>query len=194
MNTIDRRPRTMRLAQDATPWQARMPIAQDLPLDRTDESLIALRRILRATELYGRELAQKAGLTAVQIRVLQIVNETGQSTPKAISQRMGVSQATMTALIDRLSAKGMVERQRSETDRRQTNLLITEKGRAAVQSDPDPLQQRFVKRFEALEDWEQALTVAVLERVASMLGTADIDASPVLDAGDLRTDSALDKG
>ena len=178
----------MRLAQDATPWQARMPIAQDLPLDRTDESLIALRRILRATELYGRELAQKAGLTAVQIRVLQIVNETGQSTPKAISQRMGVSQATMTALIDRLSAKGMVERQRSETDRRQTNLLITEKGRAAVQSDPDPLQQRFVKRFEALEDWEQALTVAVLERVASMLGTADIDASPVLDAGDLRTD------
>lgn len=188
MNTIDRRPRTMRLAQDATPWQARMPIAQDLPLDRTDESLIALRRILRATELYGRELAQKAGLTAVQIRVLQIVNETGQSTPKAISQRMGVSQATMTALIDRLSAKGMVERQRSETDRRQTNLLITEKGRAAVQSDPDPLQQRFVKRFEALEDWEQALTVAVLERVASMLGTADIDASPVLDAGDLRTD------
>lgn len=194
MNTIDRRPRTMRLAQYATPWQARMPIAQDLPLDRTDESLIALRRILRATELYGRELAQKAGLTAVQIRVLQIVNETGQSTPKAISQRMGVSQATMTALIDRLSAKGMVERQRSETDRRQTNLLITEKGRAAVQSDPDPLQQRFVKRFEALEDWEQALTVAVLERVASMLGTADIDASPVLDAGDLRTDSALDKG
>ena len=29
--------------------------------DRVDESLIALRRILRATELYARDLAQAAG-------------------------------------------------------------------------------------------------------------------------------------
>ena len=31
------------------------------PLDRIDESLIALRRILRATELYERDLAAAAG-------------------------------------------------------------------------------------------------------------------------------------
>jgi DNA-binding MarR family transcriptional regulator len=157
--------------------------------DRTDQSLIALRRILRATELYGRELAQKAGLTAVQIRVLQIVGETGRSTPKAIATRMGVSQATMTALIDRLVAKGMVERQRSETDRRQTNLTLTDQGAAAVQMAPDPLQQRYVQQFEAMEDWEQALVVSVLERVAVMLDSSDLDASPVLASGDLRDPS-----
>ncbi len=163
-------------------------------MDRTDQSLIALRRILRATELYGRELAQKAGLTAVQIRVLQIVCETGRATPKAIATRMGVSQATMTALIDRLAAKGMVERHRSETDRRQTNVLITDRGSAAVESAPNPLQQRYVKKFEAMDDWEQALVVSVLERVAGMLGSADIDASPVLHSGDLRAPSPQPKG
>ena len=39
-------------------------------MNRTDESLISLRRILRSTELYGRKLAAEAGLTAVQLRVL----------------------------------------------------------------------------------------------------------------------------
>lgn len=154
-------------------------------LKRTDESLIALRRILRATELYGRDLARARGLTAVQLRVLQIVGETGSKTPTEISQRMGVSQATMTALIDKLVAKSLVSRQRSETDRRQTNVVITETGRTAVIEAPDPLQQRYVKKFEAMASWEQAMVVAVLERVAEMLDAREIDASPVLDIGDI---------
>lgn len=154
-------------------------------MDRTDISLIALRRILRATELYGRELAQAAGLTAVQFRVLQVVGETGQCTATAIAQRMGVSQATVTSLVDKLVRQGMVERQRSDRDRRQTNIVMTERGRATVDSAPDALQQRYVRKFEALEDWEQAMLVAALERVAAMLDAEDIDASPVLDTGDL---------
>jgi hypothetical protein len=43
-----------------------------------------------------------------------------------------------------------------------------------------------VRKFEALEDWEQAQLVASLERVAAMLDAGDMDASPVLDTGDLR--------
>lgn len=155
------------------------------PVNRTDESLIALRRILRATDLYGRELARARGLTAVQLRVLQIVGETGSKTPTEISLRMGVSQATMTALIDKLVAKGLVERQRSDTDRRQTNVVITQTGQTAVIEAPDPLQQRYVKKFEAMADWEQAMVVAVLERVSEMLGAGEIDASPVLDIGEI---------
>ncbi len=153
-------------------------------MDRTDISLIALRRILRATELFGRELAQAAGLTAVQFRVLQVVGELENCTATAISQRMGVSQATVTSLVDKLVRQGMVERQRSLRDRRQTNIVMTEKGRATIARAPDALQQRYVRKFEALEDWEQAMLVAALERVASMLDAEDIDASPVLDTGD----------
>ncbi|HSF92077.1 MAG TPA: MarR family transcriptional regulator, partial [Paracoccaceae bacterium] len=51
----------------------------DMPRDRTDQSLIALRRILRATELYSRELARTAGLTPAQLRVLQITSSKGDS-------------------------------------------------------------------------------------------------------------------
>ena len=154
-------------------------------MDRTDQSLIAIRRILRSTELYGRELAKAAGLTAVQIRVLQIVAEKGHATPKAIATRMGVSQPTMSSLLDRLEKKELVERHPSKVDRRQVDIVITEEGRDAVARAPDPLQQRYVNQFEAMDDWEQAMFVSVLERVAAMLDAADIDASPVLDIGDL---------
>jgi DNA-binding MarR family transcriptional regulator len=155
-------------------------------MDRTDMSLIAIRRILRATELHGRELAKAAGLTAVQVRVLQVIGETGTSTPSAVAARMGVSQATITALIDRLEQKALVRRERSERDRRQTNLILTDAGRAALDRAPDALQQRYVKRFEALPEWEQSMIVAALDRVAALLDADSLDASPVLDHGEIR--------
>lgn len=150
-------------------------------MDRIDASLVALRRILRATDLFGRELAQSVGLTAAQFRVLQIVAETGQCTATAISQRMRISQATVTSLVDKLVRQNMVQRVKSQTDRRQTNIVITERGKQAIAQAPDPLQQRFVRKFDALEDWEQAALIAALERVAAMLDAEEIDAAPVLD-------------
>ena len=154
-------------------------------MDRTDQSLIAIRRILRSTELYGRALARAAGLTAAQVRVLQIVAEKGHATPKEVAKRMGVSQPTMTSLLDRLEKKRLVERHPSRVDRRQTDVVITADGTLAVERAPDALQQRYVKQFEAMEEWEQAMFVSVLERVAGMLDASHIDASPVLDIGDL---------
>lgn len=156
--------------------------------NRTNDSLIALRRILRATELYERKLAHAAGLSPPQLRVLQIVAEKpgDGATPKALSVQMGVTQATVTALVDRLVRHGMVTRVPSQTDRRQINVMITPSGLAAVESAPDALQLQYVAAFENLEDWEQAQLVSSLERVAAMLNAGDIDASPVLAVRDIR--------
>jgi DNA-binding MarR family transcriptional regulator len=155
-------------------------------MDRVDTSLIALRRILRATDMFSRELAQSVGLTAAQFRVLQIVAEHGHRTATDISQQMRISQATVTSLVDKLVRHGMVVRERSEADRRQTNIMPTDKGLQAIKDAPDPLQQRFVRKFSAMQDWEQAALIAALERVATMLDAEDIDAAPVLDTGEIR--------
>ncbi len=154
-------------------------------MDRTDTSLVALRRILRATEDYGRGLARDAGLTAVQLRVLQIVAETGNCHPSEIATRMGVSQATISVLIKKLENFGLIERHQSEADRRQIDLTLTDAGEARLKAAPNALQQRYVQQFEALPEWEQSMIVSVLERVASMLDDGDFDASPVLATGDI---------
>ena len=154
--------------------------------DRTDESLIALRRILRITELFARDLAHAVGLTPAQLRVLQIVAEKGNATPKVLANQMGVSQATVTALVDKLVTRGLVQRVPSEQDRRQINLLATPQGLDRLLNAPDALQQRYVHAFAGLADWEQAQLLSSLERVADMLGAQSIDASPVLTMGDIR--------
>lgn len=155
---------------------------------RLDDSLIALRRILRATELYARDLAQAAGLTPAQLRVLQIVNGRDSATPKTLAREMGVSQATVTSLVDKLVARGLVTRVASTVDRRQTDVVITPEGHRTMTEAPDALQQRYVRAFERLEDWEQAQLVSSLERVAAMLNAETIDASPVLTMGEIRSE------
>ncbi|MDU8913503.1 MarR family winged helix-turn-helix transcriptional regulator [Aestuariicoccus sp. MJ-SS9] len=156
------------------------------PLDRTDESLIALRRILRATELYARDLAHAVGLSPAQLRVLQIVDQKTSATPKALAKQMGVSQATVTSLVDKLVAQKLVERVPSELDRRQTNVVVTELGHSRLTDAPDALQQRYVRAFMKLADWEQAQLVSSLERVADMLDAKGIDAAPVLTTGEIQ--------
>ena len=156
---------------------------EDLLDDRSSTTLVALRRILRATEMSARTLARESGLTTAQLLVLQAVAQSGAGTPKAIASETGVSQATITALLDKLEAKGFVLRRKSDQDRRQTFVLLTEAGRDALSSAPDPLQDRFVESFEQLPDWERSMILAALERIASLLDAEALEASPVLDAG-----------
>lgn len=152
--------------------------------DRLKSSLVALRRILRATETSARTLTRVTGLTTPQLMVLEVLRETGEATPKTIAQRVGVAQATATALIEKLEHRGLLRRRRGQTDRRQFWLSLTESGQTAVDAAPDPLQVRFAARFESLPDWEQAMLVASLERVASLMEAPDADsAAPLLHTG-----------
>ena len=162
-------------------------MTQNPATPRVDAALIALRRILRATEQYERDLAQAAGLTPAKLRVLQILSgqEGRQATPTALATRMGVSQATVTALVDQLDRRGLTERRRSSADRRQMHVILTGSGTEALRQAPDALQQQFVSGFHALQDWEQSQLVASLERVAAMLNAQGIDASPVLTLGEI---------
>ncbi|MBU2958254.1 MarR family transcriptional regulator [Paracoccus sp. 1_MG-2023] len=160
---------------------------QNVAHPRTDAALIALRRILRATEQYERDLAQSVRLTPAKLRVLQILaGAPGRSaTPTRLAGQMGVSQATVTALVDQLDKLAYTRRERSSADRRQLNVILTDAGAEALSSAPDALQQNFVRGFHSMEDWEQSMLVASLERVAAMLNAQGLDASPVLTLGEI---------
>lgn len=152
---------------------------------RAQTALISLRRILRATELGSKQLARTFRLTTSQLIVLEILNERGQATAGAIAARAGLSQATVTALVDKLAQRGLVVRRRGETDRRQVWIELLDDGRRALAEVPGTLQTRFCANFERLPAWEQAYIVAALERVAALLDADKIDAAPVLDVGEI---------
>jgi len=146
-------------------------------------SLVALRRILRATELNARALGRATGLSVAQLLILEIVAASDRMAPSKIAQAAGISHATATSLIDKLERRRLVQRDRSEQDRRSIWVSLTDEGREVLASAPDPLQRVYSAQFGALAAWEQAMIVAALERVAAMLNAGAIDASPLLDVG-----------
>lgn len=146
-------------------------------------TLKALRRILRATDRGSRKLAAATGLTPSQLLVLREVEAREEVTPGTIAQRLQFSHATITAITDRLVALSLVTRRRSERDKRQIFLDATAEGRQRLADAPDALQEIFAHRFAALPSWEQAMILASTERLATLLGAADIDAAPLLDTG-----------
>lgn len=153
--------------------------------DRSENALIALRRIMRATELNSRLLASQTGLTTSQFIVLQIVANGGKALPSTVAKAAGLTQATVTSLVDKLERNRLVTRRRDTEDRRRIWIEITPAGRKALADSPDLLQDRFKGSFKRLEDWEQAMIITALERVAGMLDAGAIDAAPVLDIGDI---------
>ncbi len=153
--------------------------------NRSNHALIALRRIFRVTELSSRELARKSELTASQLLVLRYLGESGAALPSAIAKSIELKQATVTVLVNKLEDAGLVTRRRDTEDRRRVWVELTISGHAAREKSPDFLQNRFERGFEGLEEWEQAMVIATLERIASLLDAEEIEAAPVLDVGDL---------
>lgn len=146
-------------------------------------TLRALRRILRASDRGSRSLAAATGLTPSQLLVLQEVAQRDGTTGGVLATTLQFGAATITNIIDRLEAAGLVRRQRSADDKRQVILTATQAGREAIASAPDLLQTRFNEGFAALPLWERALILAALEKLAGLLGAESIDAAPLLDAG-----------
>jgi DNA-binding MarR family transcriptional regulator len=148
-----------------------------------DEVLIALRRIIRATDLYSKHLSKTMGLTAPQLLIMQMLQKRGANTSSAIAREVSLSQATVTSILDRLESRKLIQRVRSAEDKRRIIVSLTAKGRGLIKESPAALQERFSERFQKLPDWEQNLILSALQRVAEMMGAQDIDASPVLDVG-----------
>ncbi|PQA88891.1 MarR family winged helix-turn-helix transcriptional regulator [Hyphococcus luteus] len=150
---------------------------------RLDQALISLRQILRATEISSRALAKQCGLTPSQLILMEILAKSGAAAPSALAKDVSLSQATVTALIDKLENRNLVERKSDEKDRRRVSVVLTSKGAATLENAPSLLQQRFERGFGKLEDWEQAFLVAALERTVALLDAEELDAAPVLDVG-----------
>ncbi len=159
-------------------------------MNRYDEVLVALRRIIRATDLHSKQLSKVSGLTSPQLLILQTLRHHGELTVGDVARRVSLSQATVTTIIDRLSKRGFVVRERGSADKRKVFVHLTEQAIEALVDAPRPLQDSFVQQFQDLRDWEQSMILTSLERVAHMMDAQHIDASPVLDLGQLdRTDT-----
>lgn len=89
--------------------------------------VLALLRTLRR-DLVRRSRAElaRSGLTAAQLSVISVLGTRGALTLTELSSELELSHSTVSGIVDRLQARGIVQRTPSPTDRRSTRIALTE--------------------------------------------------------------------
>ena len=160
-------------------------------MEKYEQLLISLRRVIRAISIHSRQLNKESGLTGPQLMVMRKIDQLDAPLAKQIAQEITLSAATVTTIIDRLEGRHLVIRTRSETDRRKVHLSLSEAGKTLLSDSPKPLQEHFIKRYQNLEEWEQSQLLSAVERIAAMMDADELDAAPVLLVGQMQADEPL---
>jgi DNA-binding MarR family transcriptional regulator len=104
------------------------PAANDpLPLD--EQLCFSLYSTSIAINRLYKPMLDSLGLTYPQYLVLSVLWEEDGRTISAIAGRLALESSTITPLVKRLEAAGLVARQRNAVDERQVNVSLTAKGR-----------------------------------------------------------------
>jgi DNA-binding MarR family transcriptional regulator len=96
-------------------------------------------------------------LTDAQWKPLWLLKAAHASTPNELARFMDIDAGAITRMLDRLEAKGLIERLRSDEDRRVVNLRLTKAGEAAAEKVPHVLaavNNDFLRGFSEAE-WKQ---------------------------------------
>lgn len=105
------------------------------------------------------DTAAELGLTAIQAKVLSRLSADKPRSMRAIAAQLHVDPANLTAIIDKLEVRGLIERHEAAGDRRAKVLVITPAGsticgafHAALGADPGSLAGQPADRVRRLRD------------------------------------------
>ncbi len=142
--------------------------------------LIAIRRMIRAVDVYSRKINHEFGLTTPQLLCLDALGKNEGLITKDLAKEVNLSESTVIGIIDRLEAKQYVLRNRSRQDRRKVFLTLTKAGKGVLKETPLLLQDKFSAALANLPHNEQETITRSLERVVELMEAEKMDASPNL--------------
>lgn len=150
-------------------------------MEKHQELLIALRKVIRAIGLHSKQLNKTSGLTSPQLLIMLEIDKASGINSSQIAKNITLSPATITNILDRLENKELVLRIRDTEDKRKVGLYLTERGKAILLNAPQALQEHFIDNYSNLAQWEQSQMLSSIERLAEMMNANEIDAAPLLE-------------
>ncbi|MEV4101721.1 MarR family transcriptional regulator [Nonomuraea sp. NPDC049649] len=152
-----------------------MSVTRTAEVEAQEEEFLGLNELMcfdlysaqRAVMCAYRPLLDKLGLTYPQYLVLVALCEDGPSLVKSLCARLHLDYGTLTPLLKRLEANGLVVRRRRADDERLVEVSLTEEGLALRRQADD-----IVPRLEAamgLTEEELAQTRTLLRRLTGNL-------------------------
>jgi MarR family transcriptional regulator, organic hydroperoxide resistance regulator len=121
--------------------------------------------------LRGRSPHREGDLSATEVRALFQLEGEPDMPAGCLAKQADVSPASMTAMLDHLEKDGMVSRRRSETDRRQVMVTLTDRGRRCLSAKREVWDTRWRELTERHSEAELATAAAVMHDIAALLDT-----------------------
>ena len=147
-----------------------------------DELRAAFGELLGAERrLRGRNPARKGELSNAQVRALSELKHGEECTSGEIAKRADLSPASVTTMLDQLEQDGMVTRRRSEQDRRQVIVALTDAGHEALQAKRAAWERLWVEQLGHHDDEEVEAATRVLRSIVRLVDA--VGAAPGKDGG-----------
>jgi len=111
-----------------------------VPSDKDYERLLAFRTRLRRFDMWSRAAAEDHGVTHAQHQLLLAIRgHRGPLGPTIgdVADALFVKHHTVSELVDRAQAVGLIDRVRDEEDNRRVRLVLTDHGQALLQQLTD---------------------------------------------------------
>lgn len=134
----------------------------------TTPTMEALRRLLQAGVRIRQTVSRRTGLSEVELAALEQVGR-GSLGPAALARQLDVSSAAATGIVDRLSRRGHLERVPDATDRRRTQLHLTDSAAAEVQRHLGPMFAGLAQLDASFSEEERAVVERYLRGVLECL-------------------------
>ena len=145
-----------------------------------DDVLIAIRRIIQSIDLHSRYLVRHFGLTGPQLIILQAISIHEEISISEIAKLVSLGQPTVTGVLERLENRGLISRRRSNSDKRRVYISTTEACKQLLDKAPPPIQEHFIEAFNSLQDWEQSMILASLQRIVALMDAKAIQVAPIM--------------
>ena len=126
-----------------------------------------MQRYQRSTQAFDDTVGRHLGLGPSDVRCLDWLAD-GPKTAGQLSKATGLRPAATTAMIDRLVAKGLVERVRNGSDRRQVLVQMTEEGQARTWELYEPLATEGRQQLARLRISDLELMLRQLESMREL--------------------------
>jgi len=141
---------------------------------RSETLYLNLQKIFRRLS-FGRSLKAKAPtLSVTQMRILSFFNERDVVYISEISRVLGMSLQSVNNMVHRLEDRGYVERSKNSSDKRLSDIRLTEKGRMGFQAFRNEQFEVISEILAGIDPVEQKLLAATVETAAAILEkTAD---------------------
>ncbi|MBQ0071924.1 MAG: MarR family transcriptional regulator [Spirochaetales bacterium] len=124
--------------------------------DKTLEEQLSL--LLRGC---GHFLFLQTSRGSSQLSVLHLLKTEGPLSQKDLAEKLNVKPASVSELVTKLERKGLLERQRTEEDRRKVVLCLTEKGRSV----PELKKEDKAHYYDALSKEEKTALASSLKKL-----------------------------